>query len=184
MTKTIQQVGIRDHKKNVNYNPINVHILIDFGAHTLSDTVMTWEQDPPKDEEEKPLKAKAVMTLEEDEEEDNYEPWDDEEEGPGEVEEEGPGEIEEEDKEKDPWVDELEEHTQGEMTKASGQIQKAWELASGDVPSYIYSETRSLELQRWMETNLTIVRADKKGDENTTRRMFLHGDTDNDRQFL
>ena len=35
-----------------------------------------------------------------------------------------------------------------------------------------------------METNLTIVRADKKGDENTTRRMFLNGDTDNDRQFF
>ena len=127
---TIRQVGVHD----LDYNPINVHILIDFGAHTLYDTAFPWEKD-----------------LE--------------------------GDKQNQDKE---YLESL----KGEMTKTFNLISKAWELADGNIPSHIQSKTPSPELERWMQTNLTIVRADKKADENTTRRMFLHGDTANDREFF
>ena len=65
------------------------------------------------------------------------------------------------------------------------RIHEVWKQAGEDIPSHILSKTTSSwELQQWMHTNLKIVHPGPIVQENITRRHFLHGDEDNDRQFF
>ena len=79
----------------------------------------------------------------------------------------------------------MDKHDKDRLTVNIERIHEVWKQAGGDIPSYILSNNvTSTELQRWMVTNLKIVHPGPTVQENKTRRHFLHGDEDNDRQFF